>query len=223
LAPAKLFLTLVSSAAQVPESADEATFSTIAPSRRSTRCANLSRWAQRSPADRDLWLHDPEGDQLFCRRRSMRKHPFDCSSLRSEQVALTSFGPLPRDDLIRPTLSCGSGCEAHFARLGQKRASRPAYSGGRHIGSEEPLSWSGRAVRFAPLPSSLSAQGPRCTDPTIAPAFDGLKISVSRRAKFIDRSLLGSSFLGPRNEGFNRCLSPPGFRSAPQSGSYGAL
>jgi hypothetical protein len=31
----------------------------------------------------------------FCRRRSIRKQPFDCSSLRSEQVALTSFGPLP--------------------------------------------------------------------------------------------------------------------------------
>jgi hypothetical protein len=50
--------------------------------------------AQRLPADRDLWLHDLEGDQLFCRRR--RKHTFDCSSLRSEQVALTSFGRLPR-------------------------------------------------------------------------------------------------------------------------------
>src|SRR5215471_1986334 len=27
--------------------------------------------------------------------------------------------------------------------------------------------------------------------------------------------LLGSSFLGPRNEGFNRCLSPPGFPQCP--------
>jgi hypothetical protein len=26
--------------------------------------------------------------------------------------------------------------------------------GGRHIGSEEPLSWLGQAVRFAPLPSA---------------------------------------------------------------------
>jgi hypothetical protein len=31
--------------------------------------------AQRSPADRDLWLHDLEGDQPFCRRRSIRKQP----------------------------------------------------------------------------------------------------------------------------------------------------
>jgi hypothetical protein len=54
------------------------------------------------------------------------------------------------DDSIRPTLSCGSGCEAHFARLGQSVARSPASSGGRHIGSEEPRSWSGRAVRFAP-------------------------------------------------------------------------
>src|SRR5207244_8261708 len=79
----------------------------------------------------------------------------------------------------------------------------------------------GGAVR--PFTLCLSAQGPRWTDPTIAPAFDGVKISVSRRVSFIDRSPLGSSFLGPRNEGFNRCLSPPGFRSAPQSVSYGAL
>jgi hypothetical protein len=53
------------------------------------------------------------------------------------------------------------------------------------------------------------------TDPTIAPAFDGLKISVSRRVSFIDCSLLRSSFPGPRNEGFNRCLSPPGFPQCP--------
>ena len=79
----------------------------------------------------------------------------------------------------------------------------------------------GGAVR--PFTLCLSAQGPRWTDPTIAPAFDGLKISVSRRVTFIDRSPLRSSFLGPRNERFNRCLSPPGFRSAPQPGGYGAL
>jgi hypothetical protein len=79
----------------------------------------------------------------------------------------------------------------------------------------------GGAVR--PLTLCLSAQGARWTDPTIAPAFDGLKISVSRRVSFSDRSLLRSSFLGPRNEGFNRRLSPSGFRSAPQSGGYGAL
>jgi hypothetical protein len=71
----------------------------------------------------------------------------------------------------------------------------------------------GGAVR--PFTLCLSAQGCRCTDPTIAPAFDGLKISVSRRATFIDRSLLRSSFLGPRNERFNRCLSPPGFPQCP--------
>jgi hypothetical protein len=122
------------------------------------------------------------------------------------------------DGSIRPTFSCGSGCEAHFAHRGRVCVDDPASSGGRHIGSEEPRSWSGRAVRFAPF-----TQGPRWTDPTIAPAFDGLKISVSRRVAFIDRSLLRSSFLGPRSEGFNRCPSPPGFRSAPQSWSYGAL
>src|SRR5437016_14684531 len=71
----------------------------------------------------------------------------------------------------------------------------------------------GGAVRLITL--CLSAQCPRCTDPAIAPAFDGLKISVSRRAKFIDRSLLRSSFLGPRNERFNRCPSPPEFPQCP--------
>jgi hypothetical protein len=71
----------------------------------------------------------------------------------------------------------------------------------------------GGAVR--PLTLCLSAQGPRWTDPTIAPAFDGLKISVSGRVTFIDRSLLRSSFPGPRNERFNRRLSPPEFPQCP--------
>src|SRR6266513_532977 len=71
----------------------------------------------------------------------------------------------------------------------------------------------GGAVR--PVTLCLSAQGTRCTGPTIAPALDGLKISVSRRVSFTDRSLLRSSFLGPRDEGFNRCLSPPGFPHCP--------
>src|SRR6266508_5453425 len=71
----------------------------------------------------------------------------------------------------------------------------------------------GGAVR--PFTLCLSAQDHRWTDPTISPAFDGLKISVSRRVTFIDRSLLRSSFLGPRNEGFNRRLSPPGFPQCP--------
>ena len=79
-------------------------------------------------------------------------------------------------------------------------------------------------MRFAPFTLCLSAQGPRWTDPTIAPAFDGLKISVSRRVTFIDRSLLRSSFLGPRDEGFNRRLSPPGFPQGPTvRGLRGAL
>jgi hypothetical protein len=79
----------------------------------------------------------------------------------------------------------------------------------------------GGAVR--PVTLCLSAQGPRWTDPTIAPAFDGLKYSRLSQGQFIDHSLLGSSFLGPRNVRFNRCLSPPGFRSAPQLGGYGPL
>jgi hypothetical protein len=84
-----------------------------------------------------------------------------------------------------------------------------------NIGSEEPRSWSGRAVRFAPFTLCLSAQGPRWTDPTIAPAFDGLKISVSRRVAFIDRSLLRSSFLDPVTRGSTECPSPPGFPQCP--------
>src|SRR6266566_2163739 len=71
----------------------------------------------------------------------------------------------------------------------------------------------GGAVR--PFTLCLSAQGPRWTEPTIAPAFDGLKYSRLSQGKFIDRSLLGSSFLGPREERFNRCLSPPGFPQCP--------
>jgi hypothetical protein len=126
-----------------------------------------------------------------------------------------------QSDQLSPAVAAVS---AHFARLGQSARRSPASSGGRHIGSEEPRSWSGRAVRFAPFTLCLSAQGPRCTDPTIAPAFDGLKISVSRRVAFIDRSLLRSSFLGPRNEGYNRRLSPPEFPQCPTvRGLRGAL
>jgi hypothetical protein len=79
----------------------------------------------------------------------------------------------------------------------------------------------GGAVR--PVTLCLSAQGLRWTDPTIAPAFDGLKYSRLSQGKFIDHSLLGSSFLGPRNVRFSRRLSPPGFRSASRSGGYGPL
>jgi hypothetical protein len=71
----------------------------------------------------------------------------------------------------------------------------------------------GGAVR--PVTLCLSAQGSRSTDPTIAPAFDGLKYFRLSRGKFIDRSPLGSSFLGPPEEGFNRCLSPPEFPHCP--------
>jgi hypothetical protein len=91
---------------------------------------------------------------------------------------------------------------AHFARQGKARLDHLRTA---EVGTSDQRNHgvvgTGGAVR--PFTLCLSAQGPRCTDPTIAPAFDGLKISVSRRAKFIDRSLLGSSFLGPRNEGFN--------------------
>jgi hypothetical protein len=80
----------------------------------------------------------------------------------------------------------------------------------------------GGAVR--PLTLCLSAQGPRCTDPTVAPAFDGLKISVSRRVAFNDRSLLGSFILRTAQRAVQPMSQPTGnFRSAPQSGSYGAL
>ena len=51
----------------------------------------------------------------------------------------------------------------------------------------------GGAVR--PVTLCLSAQGPRWTDPTIAPAFDGLKYSRLSQGKFIDHPLLGSSTL----------------------------
>jgi len=54
-------------------------------------------------------------------------------------------------DQLYPAVAAVS---AHFARLGRACVDDPAYSGGRHIGSEEPRSWSGRAVRFAPLPSA---------------------------------------------------------------------
>jgi hypothetical protein len=148
----------------------------------------LSGAKRTSPSDRlpiaDLWAHGLESDQLIL---SAQADPE--AALR---LLLTSFGAgdphfvrvTRLDSLIvnQTTLSCGSGCEAHFARQGKARLDdlRTAEVGT----SDEPRSWSGRAVRFAPFTLCLSAQGPRYTDPTIAPAFDGLKISVSRRVSF---------------------------------------
>src|SRR5215813_13025170 len=71
----------------------------------------------------------------------------------------------------------------------------------------------GGAVR--PLTFCLSAQGFRSTDPTIAPAFDGLKYFRLSQDLVYRPFLLGSSFLGPRDERFNRRLSPPGFPQCP--------
>src|SRR5262249_7724922 len=71
----------------------------------------------------------------------------------------------------------------------------------------------GGAVR--PLTLCLSAQGFRSTDPTIAPAFDGLKYFRLSQDLVYRPFLLGSSFLGPRDERFNRRLSPPGFPQCP--------
>ena len=78
----------------------------------------------------------------------------------------------------------------------------------------------GGAVR--PLTLCLSAQGPRCTDPPIAPAFDGLKISVSRRVR-VYRPLPAPVVIPWTSQ---REVQPAsqttGFR-APRSGRYGAL
>jgi hypothetical protein len=78
----------------------------------------------------------------------------------------------------------------------------------------------GGAVR--PVTLCLSAQGLRWTDPTIAPAFDGLKYSRLSQGKFIDHSLLGSSLRTSQRE-VQPASQSAGFRSAPQSGGYGAL
>jgi hypothetical protein len=72
-------------------------------------------------------------------------------------------------------------------------------------------------VRFAPLPLCLSAQGPRWTDPTIAPAFDGLKIPVSRRVTFSDRSLLRSFIPWTPQQGVQPASQPAGISAVPHS------
>ena len=78
----------------------------------------------------------------------------------------------------------------------------------------------GGAVR--PFILCLSAQGPRWTDPTIAPAFDGLKYSHLSQGHACRPLPAWVVIPGPRNVRFSRRLSPPGFRSAPQSGGLRA-
>ena len=113
-----------------------------------------------------------------CRRKRIQKHPFDCSSLRSEQVTLTSFGSRP-SLVVDPAdaLSCGSGCECTLCPSGAKRASITCVQrrSAHRIRGTTLVVGTGGAVR--PITLCLSAQGPRWTDPTIAPAFDGLKYS----------------------------------------------
>ena len=85
----------------------------------------------------------------------------------------------------------------------------------------------GGAVR--PFTLCLSAQGSRWTDPTIAPAFDGLKCSRLSQGQFIDRSLLGSSALqaldvNPTSVSAHRKLSQcPALREGTGAGSVSAI
>jgi hypothetical protein len=124
----------------------------------------------------------------------------------SLRLLLTSFGA-GGPHFVRATASLSpSGTKRASITCVQRRSAHRIRGTTLVVGT-------GGAVR--PFTLCLSAQGPRWTDPTIAPTFDGLKISVSHRVTFIDRSLLRSSFLGPRSEGFNRRLSPPGFPQCP--------
>src|SRR5690348_268146 len=73
----------------------------------------------------------------------------------------------------------------------------------------------GGAVR--PLTLCLSAQGRRWTDPTIAPAFDGLKISVSREVEFSDRSLAWVVIPWTPQRGVQPVSQPTGISALPHS------
>ena len=65
----------------------------------------------------------------------------------------------------------------------------------------------GGAVR--PVTLCLSAQGPPWTDPTIAPAFDGLKYSRLSQGHVLSTTPRLGRHYGPRNVRFSRRLSPP--------------
>ena len=113
------------------------------------------------------------------------------TSPRDEPVLLTSFGAggphfvratacsLMMDQQPHPAVAAVS---AHFARWGKTRSITCVQRRSAHrIRGTTCVVGTGGAVR--PITLCLSAQGPRWTDPTIAPAFDGLKISVSRRVR----------------------------------------
>jgi hypothetical protein len=121
------------------------------------------------------------------------------------------------------TLSCGSGCERTLCPSGAKRASITCVQrrSAHRIRGTTLVVGTGGAVRpLYPLLVRARPSVDRPDDRTGLRRSKDFRLSQGR----VYRPLpLRSSFLGPRNEGFNRCLSPPGFRSAPQPGSYGAL
>jgi hypothetical protein len=78
-------------------------------------------------------------------------------------------------------------------------------------------------VRFAPFTLCLSAQGYSVDRPDDRTSLDGLKISVSRRVSLATAPCLGRHSLDPATRGSTGVSVRRDFRSAPQSGGYGAL
>jgi hypothetical protein len=182
-------------------------------------CANSSQSAEPNPSCRMMRWTNRE-NATSCPSFHSGQAPFGRPSDGLEYWVDDQSGPIQCRCSRGLTTAVAVG--RHTLPVTTKRASSCVQRRSAHrIRGTTLVVGTGGAVR--PVTLCLSAQGSRWTDPTIAPAFDGLKYSVSRRVTFIDHSLLGSSFLGPRNVRFSRRLSPPGFRSAPRSGGYGPL
>jgi hypothetical protein len=121
---------------------------------------------------------------------------FGTSALRASFRMGSIFGgsliiEAPPAQVLQGSNFCGS---EHTSPVKAKRASSCVQRRSAHrIRGTTLVVGTGGAVR--PVTLCLSAQGPRWTDPTIAPAFDGLKYSRLSQGKFIDHSLLGSATL----------------------------
>jgi hypothetical protein len=137
---------------------------------------------------------------------------FGASALRASFGMGSSIGSMNQSGPIQsrcpggPTSSVAVG--RHTSPVKAERASSCVQRRSAHrIRGTTVVVGTGGAVR--PFTLCLSAQGPRWTDPTIAPAFDGLKYSHLSQGHACRPLPAWVVIPGPRNVRFSRRLSPP--------------
>ena len=137
---------------------------------------------------------------------------FGASALRASFGMGSSIGSMNQSGPIQSRCSRGPTSAVavgrHTSPVTTKRASICVQRRSAHrIRGTTFVVGTGGAVR--PVTLCLSAQGPRWTDPTITPAFDGLKYSRLSQGHVLSTTPCLGRHYGPRNVRFSRRLSPP--------------